>query len=546
LRSEPEALARFAHALLTSGEKAEGLRQARLAFSKKPSGVPALVAGLAGLGEGDLAAAEDALRRAENSLEGAPRVHAFGLLGLALFWRGNLTGALTTWKSLDERGALDPSLLDFLAVAAASSGDEALARAALTRTPDAEAAPALLARARVELTLARPVEALAALDRVKEAPAELRPLLDASRGRALRMLGRFEAARQALAPIADVPLGMVGAMAISDLGRMASDEGRHEDAAVLFEKAHGLDPHSAEAEEGLRLARQRTEWRTAVTAAAKSEVEAARGEAESMRRAFAERERELEGLRRRLEQMERAASDAEREARRAQRTAEEEKRRQLERELERREREVPERAEEALAEAFGDALARCPGPVLDLLRVAERTYQKALYTELHPASIAVLYAGALERGLYQLVVQPFDRSLLPAERQAFLKGAVRELRAGRPEYFDRFVEAFERERRPKPPSLGEIARALARRGDPHLRPLSRFLAARFALADAFFDTLAAFVERAKLELRDPVAHGRALEVGQGDLTRFRKELLFELPGAEGGALPALVRGLRGG
>ncbi|MFN7132034.1 MAG: hypothetical protein ACK4N5_08120, partial [Myxococcales bacterium] len=200
--------------------------------------------------------------------------------------------------------------------------------------------------------------------------------------------------------------------------------------------------------------------------------------------------------------------------------------------------------DELLRDAFRDGWDRCPPPLREALKVAEGTYQKALYTELHPAAVAVLYAGALERGLYQLLVQPFDRTLDAQARAQFLQGAVREVRGSRVEYSDRFVEAFDPERKARAPSLGEIARAIARRGEPQLRPFGRFLAARFALPEAFFDALATEVLLAKEQLRDPVAHGRALELPQAELTRFRRVLLFGFPHADTGALPALVRAQR--
>jgi len=166
-----------------------------------------------------------------------------------------------------------------------------------------------------------------------------------------------------------------------------------------------------------------------------------------------------------------------------------------------------------------------------------RPTQKALYTELRPAAVAVLFAGALERGLYLLLVRPFDQSLTPEARVQFLKAATREARPGRTEYIERFVEAFDPERKAKAPSLGEIARAITRRKEPHLAAFAAFLGAGH---DELLDRLASFVERAKEQLRDPVAHGRALELPQSELTRFRRELLLDLGGSGKEALPALL------
>lgn len=543
LDAEPELGARYAHALVATGRSAEALEPARRAFAHKPRGIPALVLGLALLDAGDLAGADEPLGRASQSLEGLERAFAEGLVGLDAFWRGELERATEVWRRLDARAELAPHLLSFLAVAEAMRGDGEAARALLARAPDPAAPTALLARARVELVLGHADAALEALAQIPTPPPEVAPLLDATRGRCLRLLGRHAEAQQVLAPVAELP-GPVGAMARVDLGRIASDAGRHEDAAAWFERALAADPHSSEAQQGQAMARERIAWRDSLARDAQSQVAAARAEAEAMRRAFAERERELEMLRARLAQTQREATEAEKEAARVRAEAERARSEAVRQELATREAEAADRAAQTLREAFGEALDDCPSGLLEALRVAETTYQKALYTELHPAAVAVLFAGALERGLYLLLVRPFDQSLDRDRRSAFLTGAVRELRPGRTEYIDRFVEAFDPERKARAPSLGEISRALARRSEAHLAPFGRFLAETFPLGDPALDALAAFVERAKEQLRDPVAHGRALDLPQAELTRFRKELLFELPGSPKGALPSLLHARR--
>ncbi len=544
VREEPELLARQAHCLLDAGRAHEARKHAQDAFQRKSRGTPALIHGLLSLHAGDFAAAEDALLRASNSLEDAARDTADGLLALALFWMGNLDGALERFRALDVRGSLDPASLPFFAIAAATRGDEAKARELLARIAESNGPEIALARARVELALDHPQQALDALESLTDVPKELAPLVAATRGRALRLVGRSADAEAVLAPLTDKASGAIGAMALADLGRIASDAGEHEKAAAHFDAALKLDPSSQEAQKGLELAKNRTAWREAVARDAESRIEQARGEAEAMRRAFAERERELELLKAKLAQMERTATEAEKQARAAKEEAERARQASIARELETRDQEAEEKAQVVLREAFGDAWSRCPAPLQDALRVAEVTYQKALYTELHPAAVAVLYAGALERGLYQLLVQPFEKSLTPESRAAFLKGATRELRPGRVEYSERFVEAFDPERKARAPSLGELARAIAKRGEPQLRPFGGFLSARFDLSDTFFDALAAEITTAKEQLRDPVAHGRALELPQSELTRFRKVLLFEFAGSATGALPALVGAMR--
>jgi hypothetical protein len=175
-----------------------------------------------------------------------------------------------------------------------------------------------------------------------------------------------------------------------------------------------------------------------------------------------------------------------------------------------------------------------------MLLVAERTYQQALYTELPSAAVAVLFSGALERSLMELIVRPFDAWLeLEGRREAFLTGATREVKGRRVEYFDRLVEAFDRGLDSRVPGLGEVARVLVRRDEAYLSPFKQFLHEYFTLDDAFFSSFAAFVTWSKEQLRDPVAHGR-LEIGWDELKAFREQLLFTFSSASPGVLPRLV------
>lgn len=198
-------------------------------------------------------------------------------------------------------------------------------------------------------------------------------------------------------------------------------------------------------------------------------------------------------------------------------------------------------AEKALAVALGEAWGRCPEPLRAALRVAEKTFQTARATDLHPAAVAVLFAGALERALYLLVVRPFGEWLdRTGRRDAFLLGATREIRPGRREYFDNFAAAYDPKRPGRAPSLGEVARAFAKREEPHFGAFREFLAERVGRDKRALDTFAGFLRRAKETLRDPVAHGRAIDLGAEDLVRFRRELLESLAGGRCGALALLL------
>ncbi len=539
-RHDPDISSHYAHALLAIGREQAAHAQASHAYRLKPSGAPALMYGLTSLAQGKLVEAQQALERSSHSLDDALRDLAEGALALAHFWGGDTRQALELWRGLDRRSRLPIGFAEFLALSEASHGDEQAARAALARAFEPGGAVAMLAQARVELALGKAEQALTALNHAPACAAEIDVMVRATRGRALRMLGRADEAREILVPLGESVDGPLAAMVHVDLGRIDSDAGRHEEAAAHFQKALNLDPESPEALSGLELARSRQAWRTA----AQSEINSARAEAEAIRRAFAEREREMQMLKVRLAQLEHTAGRAEHEAAAARAEVEKARTESAGAELAERERESADRAQEVLEQAFGPAAAKCPAPLWQALLVAENTYQTALYTELHPAAVAVLFSGALERALYLLLVRPFDAWLDESRREQFLKSAARELKPGRVEYADRFAEAFDRSRKAKAPSLGEVSRALSHRSEPSLALFGEFLQASFDAPPPLFDTLASFVDRARVQLRDPVAHGRALDLPQEELTRFRRELLMDLGGSGSGALPALVRAAR--
>jgi hypothetical protein len=206
-----------------------------------------------------------------------------------------------------------------------------------------------------------------------------------------------------------------------------------------------------------------------------------------------------------------------------------------------RETDADAKATENLERALGAVKTRCPQPLWNLLLVAERTYQKALYTELPAAAVAVLFSGALERALYSFFVEAFDRWLDEhGERDEFLRGAVREKRGKRVEYFDHFAEAFEKGRAGRAPAMGEVGRVLERRHESYLSPFLRFLESSYGVPDSFYEELAEFVAWAKEKFRDPVAHGRGIELGYDELKLFRERLLFDFGKRKRGALAVLL------
>ncbi|MGV3624418.1 MAG: hypothetical protein ACO1OB_26595, partial [Archangium sp.] len=280
------------------------------------------------------------------------------------------------------------------------------------------------------------------------------------------------------------------------------------------------------------------QWRQNLESSAEERVEAAQAEAEARRRRYLVRENEVERLKREVKRLELERADAQAEAVKVQR----ETSARVRAELEAREKDVEGKTDENLRAVF--AGGHCPERLFNMLRVAERTYQQALYTELPTAAVAVLFSGAFERSLVELFVQPFGAWLDEKKlRTSFLQDGVRERRGSRVEYFDRFSEAFDRELDAKPPSMGEIARAFDHRHEKPMQVFLQFLTDRYDVPDEFWSAFSAFVTWTKESLRDPVAHGH-LELDWAGFKQFRERLLFEFDGAKPGALPRLLQARR--
>jgi hypothetical protein len=483
------------------------------------------------------------------------QAEAKGLLADCLLLLGQAAPALALWKELRAAGTLGPEQLGHMAYAAQLAGEPGLCDQLITeRLGSGPTLEDRLLFAQIANLRNRAEDALAHLEAAGQAPGEhykgFSFELEATRGRALRLLGRRPEAREALARASAHPeaQGKLGPQLQVDLGHLAAEEGDFEAAEKAFQAALAMDPDEPEAQRGLELTRRREAWRTQLQANVEAQVEAAKAESESLRRRFVARESELEALRRELEalraaqaQAEDKARRAEEEARAAQAAARAEQARRTREELEQREAEIDAKARENVERGLGTALATCPPPLLQAVMVAERTYQKALYTELPAAAVAVLYAGALERALNILFVERF-REWLVAQGQLkdFLQAATREKRGRKVEYFDNFAAAFDPDRPGRAPSLGEVARVLQRRDEPYLRAFQAFLGERYPLPGRLLDVLADFVTQAKERLRDPVAHGRAVEMGYEELKVLRERLLFALEPGQSGALALLL------
>ena len=176
-----------------------------------------------------------------------------------------------------------------------------------------------------------------------------------------------------------------------------------------------------------------------------------------------------------------------------------------------------------------------------MLRVAERTFQIALNSGLAAAGVAVFFSGALERWLFGLYVTRFNAWLNETgRRRAFLDGAVSERRGRRVEYFDHFVEAFDDDRAGRAPSLGEVGRVLLKLDESYLESFRRFLLETYAAPAEFYPALGEFVIWANETLRNPLAHGRFVDLGYDALKTFRERLLFSFQKESPGALAMML------
>jgi Tetratricopeptide repeat len=471
-------------------------------------------------------------------------------------FQGDGKGALAAWKKLEARGGLLPMHLGHMAYAAELAGDSALADALVARRQnEGPSGEDLLLFAHIHNLRGQAVEALADLDAASRESGERAPgyafEVLAAQGRAYRLLGRGHEAKAALQRAKAMPeasSGRLGPRLHVDSAHLLAEEGAFEDAEAELKKALALDPEDPEARKALELTQRRVAWKTELKASADARLEAMKAETEALRRRFASREGELEALRKELEALKASQADAEAASRagevkkrKAEEAAREEQEKRLRDELVQRETDADAKAAENLERSMGSVKERCPPQLWALLLVAERTYQKALYTELPAAAVAVLFSGALERALYSFFVEAFDRWLDErGEREAFLKGAVREKRGKRVEYFDHFAEAFEKGRAGRAPAMGEVGRVLERRHESYLKPFSSFLGATYGAPDAFYKELAEFVAWSKEKFRDPVAHGRGIELGYDELKLFRERLLFDFGKRKRGALAVLL------
>ncbi len=556
LSAHPGFLVQYAYALARAGRLADAESFATRAMKKGAGDEGKLVLALLKAKHGEFADAAALCGSVMASSAGTPLfASAKAMWADCQLFLGDTAKAYAALLELNQQGTLEPSYLAHLAYAAELQKDQTTAdEIIIARTQASPSAEEHLLFAQVMNLRNRPGSALMHLEALATASGERFAGFEyealATWGRTYRLMGMSENARQALALAAAMPehrTERLGARVRVDLGHLKAETGDFEAADELFREALTLDPGDPEAKQALEHNKGRVAWRDAVRASAGAQVEAARAESEALRRRFVSREGELEKLQDELARMRKAQADAEARARKAEADAasvkarsDAEQKRRLTEELEARERDVVAKATEALTTAF--AGVSCPPALMNVLLVAEKTFQKAFYTELPTAAVAVLYAGALERALFSLFVEQFDGWLERNKlRESFLEGAVRERRGSRIEYWDFFVEAFDQRSAGMAPAMGEIARVLSRRHESYLVPFARFLKESFSVEDGFFDALVEFVTWSKERLRDPLAHGRGIDLKHEELKDFRERLLLKFAGAPQGALPQLLR-----
>jgi tetratricopeptide (TPR) repeat protein len=556
LTRDPQLLTSFAAALLRTGRAEEAEAQLARALLVGGGADTRLVLAIVKSRRGQFDEAERIAAQVE--AVGAPALvwQARALRADLKIVRGDSAGSLELWKSIEAAGRLEPYQLANMAWAAALAGESSLADSLMDRRlAQTPTGPDLLLFAQIANLRKQPARAIDLLESAERLvlTQEQGWRFDtlSTRGRSLRLLDRKVEARAALLEAIAEPesqLARVGASPFIDLGHLEADAGDFEQAEAHFRRALSLDPDEPEARRALELTARRLGWRQALEASADERVGAAQAEAEALRRRYVARDSEVERLKREVERLKAERGSARQEVREVTAQADAERRRledesktRVRLEIEQRELEIEARSLENLERVFGAGRDACPERLWQMLLVAERTYQKALYTELPAAAVAVLFSGAFERSLVELIAQDFDRWLDQRNlRTRFLEAGVRERRGSRVEYFDRFFESLDRELEARPPSLGEISRVLERRNERYLAIFDEFLTTRFSVPPAFWDAFARFVTWGKETLRDPVAHGH-IEIDWEGLKQFRERLLFTFDGDSPGALPRLMK-----
>jgi len=180
-----------------------------------------------------------------------------------MLFLGDAAGALRVWKELREAGTLEDAQFGHMAYAAQLAGEPSLCdeliRLRVERGPTAED---LLLFAQVANLRSKPGEALVHLTASDQAGGERHPghgfEVLSTRGRALRLLGRRDEAREALTQARALPefqSARLGPKVCVDLGHLYAEEGDFERADQQFREALAADPQDPKRCTGCRSRR---------------------------------------------------------------------------------------------------------------------------------------------------------------------------------------------------------------------------------------------------------------------------------------------------
>jgi tetratricopeptide (TPR) repeat protein len=486
VRKSAEWLGINATVLLQLGQSAEAVALAKRAVTVEPGEKTEALLCVALAANDQLAEAVDVAKKLSGGGELAAACELGARAAIAL---GDVDSAVALWSRLDSHGRVPEASLPSFALALELSGDSKRADAVLKRAPKDDLTHARILLNRRDLQ--------GALDLVEKADGDELELA-LIRARALRLSGRVADAAAVLDTLQadDAPPAVVSVV-LAERGHVLLDQRQFDLAQRAYQQALEADAGNDEAQQGLTLTKRQLSWKEALEQRAFEQQQAAKLEVESLKRLLAARQRELDDARKQVVLLQSAREEA-------------------------------EAARPAKPEATVDE--RLPASVRPLFIDAEATYQRSKAEPLSPVAVAFLFVTALERLLHELFVAGFSAQLDDAARAAFLRGAVREVRKGRPFYFDRFVQAFDPLSADRTPGLGELARALTRRKHAYLAPFAQYVDRRFGPRfDA--DAVAAALERVKTT-RDAIAHGRSELI---DLDAFRKEIHALLPTLLGSA-----------
>ncbi len=550
-RREPSFLAAYGNALLQSGRTAEA--ESQLAASLLCGGgdetrlvIAALKAQRGRIDEA-LQIAERIAQRATGALRRTARV----LVNNCKMLSGDPHGAVQDWLQLQKEGPLVGIEHAYLALAAQLSNDASLAAQHLNE-PIAETAEAAMVLARISNEQKRYRDALVLLEHCLELPGLKYPSFEIERtleqGRAQAGLGQPDDARMSFEAglrACESKWPRLEARIESALGQLHLAAGEFERAGLRFTRAVALDEKVTLPAGGLDRVTKELAWKQALAAESNLAIEAVKAKAAKLEAQVRAREQELLALQSELKSLKQAQAADAVATPVASQTDEVIQSQWLKRELELREAAADEAAHETVAQTLGPFLTIAPEQLTKAIWVAERTYQRATFTDLPAAAIAVLYSGALERSLFVCVVQPLDRWLNSNHRRAaFLAEGLKSETGGRREYFDRFVEAFDTSKVSAAPALGEVLRVLSRRNDSSLKTFRSFLDQHYQLTEAEWDGLAEAVQWAKENVRDPVAHGRGIDLHIDQLKRLRGLLMQSCPPLSSGVFKTLVAALQ--